>query len=97
MLPETGFGSARAKAVEENKRRMEINKQKAEMREAGGKIVSETYFEITGGNEVLEGEALEESPFTPELIEEMEAKIEADLEKSKIRDINKNGGGEMPF
>ena len=97
MLPETGFGSARAKAVEENKRRMEINKQKAEMREAGGKIVSETYFEITGGNEVLEGEALEESPFIPELIEEMEAKIEADLEKSKIRDINKNGGGEMPF
>lgn len=95
MLPETGFGSARAKAIEENKRRAEINKQRAEMREAGGKIVSETYFEITGGSEVLEGEALEESPFAPELIEEMEAKIEADLEKSKARDISKNG--EVPF
>ena len=67
------------------------------MREAGGKMVSETYFEITGGNEVLEGEMLEETPFTPESIEEMESKIESDLEKSRVRDINKNGGGEMPF
>lgn len=95
MLPETGFGSAKTKAIEENKRRMEINKQRAEMREAGGKIVSETYFEITGGLDVLVGEALEETPFTPELIEEMEVKIESDLEKSKARDEAKNG--DLPF
>lgn len=97
LLPETGFGSARAKAVEENKRRMEINKQRAEMREAGGKIVSETYFEITGGNEVVEGELLNETPFTPELVEEMEVKIESNLEKSRVKDAEKNGAGDLPF
>lgn len=97
MLPETGFGSARNKAIEENKKRAEINKQRAEMREAGGKMVSETYLEITGGNPTLVGEDLAETPFTPESIEEMEVKIESDLNKSKERDIAKNGGDNMPF
>lgn len=95
MLSENGFGSARTKNIEENKRRVEINKQRAEMREAGGKYVTETYFEVTGGTECLQGELLEGTPFENECIETMELKIQSDLAKSKERDEKKNA--DLPF
>lgn len=91
-LPVKGIGSAREKIIKENERRKDIREN--------GKQITIKYYEITGGYDVLED--TKDTPFEESNVQEMQDKLNEYLEKSKKRDIERNGiieedDEEVPF
>ena len=78
-----GLGTKREKIIKENERRKKL-------REEGIKKTS-VKFVITGADDPLNEEDLEETPFEDERLRDMLVRLEKDLAKSKEKDDKKNG------